>query len=227
MPFNTANQQITLPIGTDAADGPQAFVDQTADLETRLVQRFTSFADRTARNPAPTLGELSIVTSNTWFDRWTGAVWLPVTPIKVVKSASQTVNNSTALVNDTALVITFPPVAASWGFEATIFYTSTTVADIQFAFAADAAITSYSFFPVGLATGAAGVTGDATFQMTTVLGTGRAVGGASTNTGCILKGRIVTSGAAGNLQLMWAQNTMEATNTQVLAGSHLYLEAIS
>jgi hypothetical protein len=227
MPANTTNQQITLPIGTDPADGPQAFIDQTADLETRLVQRFTTDADRAARNPTPATGELSIVAGNTWYDRYTGAIWLPATDIKVRKSATQTVNNSIALVNDTALLINFPAVAASWGFEGTIFYTSTTVADIQFAFAADAAITAYTFFPVGLATTATGVTGDATFQVTTVLGTGRAVGGASTNAGCLLNGRITTSGVAGVLQLMWAQNTLEATNTQVLAGSWLRLTAIA
>src|SRR5688572_10942738 len=177
MPANTANQQITLPIGTDPADGPQAFLDQTVDIENRLVQRYTSDADRTARNPAPNTGELSIVAGNTWYDRYTGAVWLPVTPLQARKAATQTVNNSTVLVNDVGLAITFPPVAANWGFEGWVFYQSTTVADIKFAFAADAAITAYTFTPLALATTAAGTTGDIITQSTSTLGTAIPCGG--------------------------------------------------
>lgn len=227
MPTNTTNQQITIPIGTDAADGPQAFIDQTADLETRLVQRFISDADRTARNPAPTTGELSIVTTNTWYDRWTGSRWLPVTPIQVRKSATQTVNNSTVLVNDATLVLPIPAVVAQWAIEAWIFYTSNTTADFKCTFAADAAITSFGFSPFALATGAAGVTGDCTVQGSTVLGTAIAIGGAGASAGITLGGRIASSGVAGVLQFQWAQNTADASNTQVLVGSWLRLTAIS
>jgi len=227
MPANTTNQQITLPIGTDPADGPQSFIDQTADIENRLVQRYTSDADRAARNPAPNTGELSIVTGNTWYDRYTGAVWLPVTPLQVRKAATQTINNSTTLTNDTALLIPFPAVAANWGFEGWIGYISTTVADIKFAFAADAAITGYTFAPVALATSAGGTSGDVITQGTTALGTAIACGGSGGTAGALINGSITTSGVAGTLQLQWAQNTLEATNTQVLLRSWLRLFAIN
>lgn len=227
MPVNTSNQQITLPIGTDPADGPQAFTDQTADLENRLVQRYTSAADRAARNPAPNTGELSFVTGNTWYDRYTGAIWLPVTPLQARKTATQTVNNSTVLVNDTDLFINFPTVAANWAIEGWLTYVSTTVADFKLTFAADAAITSFGFNPIGLATSAGGTTGDVTTQGTAALGTTIAVGGSGGTAGIWIAGRIVTSGVAGVLQLQWAQNTLEATNTQVLVGSWLRLVAIN
>lgn len=227
MPTNTTNQQITRPIGTDPADNPVAFTDMLADVEGRLVQRYTSNADRLARNPAPATGELSIVAGNTWYDRYTGSIWLPVTPIQVRKTANQTINNSVTLTNDTQLAITFPPIAAQWTFEAMLFYTSTTVADIKFAFAADAAITAFGFFPIALATSAGGTTGDVTTQVAAATATAIAAGGSGALAGAHLVGRMATSGVAGTLQLQWAQNTLEVSNTMISAGSWLRLVGLS
>lgn len=225
MPANTANQQITLPIGTDAADAPQAFTDQTADLENRLVQRYVSDADRAARNPAPNLGELSIVTANTWYDRYTGAKWLPVTPLQVRKTVTQTVNNSTVLVNDNELLIALPLINTSYGIEMYITYTSSTVADIKFTFSVPAGATG-SFCTTGLAVGAAGTTGDGQFDATG-LTTTISIGGAGQAVGCLITGTINTAAATGNLQFRWAQDTAEVSNTTVNADSWLRVTAIS
>lgn len=226
MSTTTTDQQITIPVGGDPADNPQAFIDMIAGVESRLVLRYTSDADRTARNPAPTTNQWSIVAGNTWYDRWTGAKWIPVTPLRARKAVTQTINNSTTLTNDTGLAIPFPAVAANWLFTGWLLYSSSTVADIKFAFAADAAITGYGFSPVGLATSAGGTTGDVITQGTAALGTAIAVGGSGGTSGALLNGRITTSGVAGTLQLQWAQNTLEVSNTQVLAGAWLQLEAI-
>lgn len=222
----TPDQGIVIPVGGDPANNPSAFTSMIAGVESRLVLRYTSEADRTARNPAPTANQWSIVAGNTWYDRWTGTKWLPVTPLRVRKSSAQTVNNSTTLVNDVGLAITFPPVAANWAFTGWLLYSSTTVADLKVAFAADAAITGFGFNPFALATSAGGTTGDATTQGTGTLGTAIAIGGSGSTAGILLGGRITTNGSIGTLQFQWAQNTLEATNSQVFGGSWLQLEAI-
>lgn len=223
----TANQGIVIPVGGDAANNPSAFVSMIAGVEQRLVQRYTTDLDRATRNPAPATNELSIVGTNTWYDRYTGSKWLPCTPLQAARTSTQTVNNSTTLTNDTQLFINFPAVAATWAIEAWLLYTSSTVADFKLAFAADAAITGYGMSPFALATGAAGSTGDCTTQGTGTLGTAIAVGGAGATAGLLVGGRITTNGAAGVLQLQWAQNTLEVSNTQVFTGSWLRLAAIA
>ena len=60
---------------------------------------------------------------------------------------------------------------------------------------------------------------------TSVLAAGTA--GAGNNTSMSLRGTVVVSSTAGNLQLQWAQNTSNATATSVLAGSVLWLQRIS
>lgn len=222
----TTDQGIVIPVGGDPANNPSTFVSFVARVESGLVLRYTSNADRTARNPTPTTGQLSFVAGNTWYDRWTGSKWLPVTPLRARKAVNQTINNSTTLTNDVGLAITFPAVIGNWQFTGWLLYTSSTVADIKVAFAADAAITGYGFSPVGLATGAAGTTGDVITQGTTALGTAIAVGGSGGTSAITLSGRISTSGAAGTLQFQWAQNTLEVSNTVVLGGAWLQLEAI-
>lgn len=223
MPANTANQQITLPIGTDAADAPQAFIDQTADLENRLVQRYLSDADRTARNPAPNLGELSIVTANTWYDRWTGAKWLPATEITAFKTATQTINNSVTITNDTQLLVPLPTINSDYAFEMAVFYISSTVADFKFDFTVPAGA-SITYGVSGLAPGAVATTGDGQFDAASAVTI--ALGGAGDNLMAVIQGGVSVGATAGNLQFRWAQNTLEVSNTQVQLRSWIRLRAI-
>jgi hypothetical protein len=229
MPMNTPNQQITLPIGADILDGPLAFADQTADLETRLVQRYTSDADRTARNPAPTLGELSIVTTNAHYDRWTGSKWLPATPLQAILTAPQIVNNSTAFVNVTQAVITLPAITATWALEGWLYHASSTTADIKFTFLAPGGGASIAWGLTGLATTAATSTGDMTNDATGTGGTSIAFGGIGTadfiNT--VVLGTLSTVGAAATIQLQFAQNTLDATNTTLFTGSWIRATAVA
>lgn len=229
MPMNTPNQQITLPVGTDILDGPLAFADQTADLETRLVQRYTSVADRTARNPAPTTGELSIVTANTFYDRWTGTKWLPITPIQAVMTAQQLVNNSTVFVNVTQLVITMPPIAATWALECWLYHASSTTADIKFTFPAVGGGGSMSWGLMGLATTAPTSTGDMTNDATGTAGTSVAFAGIGTADfiHTLITGQVTTTGGASTVQLQFAQNLADPTNTTLFTGSWMRVTAIA
>lgn len=228
MPTNTTNQQITIPIGTDGADNPQAFIDMIADVENRLVQRYTNLADRTARNPAPTQGELSILNTSTWYDRYTGAKWIPVTPIQAFKTASApNVNNSTALINDPELVVPLPAANTTYAVDAVIFYISGTTADIKFTFAGPAGMTG-TLGGIGLSTASAGASGDGLFAAVGLPAT-VAFGGAGAGVALTahLSATVVTVGTTGNLTLQWAQNALEVINTTVLLQSRVTVRAIS
>lgn len=230
MPTNTTNQQITLPIGTDSADNPLAFLDQVADYEGRLVQRYTNLADRTARNPAPVQGELSILDTSTWYDRYTGSKWLPVTPIQVYKTATQNVINSVALVNDAELFVPLPAANSSYAVELVIYYVASTTGDAKFTLTMPAGATA-TLGGVVLAVTAGGSTGDGTWgaiglPSVGVISAGGAGGGAAL-VAC-MQGTVLTAGTTGNLQLQWAQNTLDAvTATSVLVHSRLTVRAIS
>lgn len=78
----TTNQQLILPDGTDNANVPLTFTDFVttagSGMENRLVQRYLSIADRTARNPAPNEGELSYLADLNRYDSYTGSAWSPL-----------------------------------------------------------------------------------------------------------------------------------------------------
>lgn len=79
----TTNQGLILPDGTDNANVPLTFTDfvlGASGVENRLVERYLSIADRTARNPAPIEGELSYLSDLNRYDTYTGAAWIPLIP---------------------------------------------------------------------------------------------------------------------------------------------------
>jgi hypothetical protein len=218
-----------VPAGADLADNPLAFTDFAADVLATVVLRYPNVATRDAFNAGRVAGDISFTTGDTWYSRWTGTKWLPVTPLQVYKSATQTVNNSTALVNDAELVVAFPAtnaISTRWGFEAFVSYSSSTVADFKAAFAGTN-VTGLNYAPIALATSAGGTTGDVITQGTTALGTAIQIGGSGGMAVALLTGSIVSNGSAGTLTLQWAQNTLEVSNTQVFLGSWLRLTAIS
>lgn len=224
MPTNTTNQQITLPIGTDLADNPLAFNDQVADYENRLVQRYVSNADRTARNPAPNLGEMSIVTTNTWYDRWTGSKWLPCTPYSVFAQADQLVNNSTVLVNSAQLSLPLP--TANSFYAVTVFarYSSNTTADIKFSLALPAGAISVFGGPF-LDTAAGSATGSSFFGETITPATAGS-GGSGGGVVVKLEASVQVAATTGNVTLQFAQNTLNASNTILHAFSHMTVTAL-
>lgn len=78
----TTNQGLVLPDGTDNANVPLTFTDFVttagSGMENRLVQRYLSIADRTARNPAPNEGELSYLIDLNVYESYTGSAWVPL-----------------------------------------------------------------------------------------------------------------------------------------------------
>src|SRR5689334_15518535 len=102
MPVNSADQGLVLPIQADAASEQTAFASYNTGSESRLVKRYVDLADRTARNPTPTPGEISYLTNPGRHDfRAASGKWLEVRDLIVSKiTETQVVNNSTTLVND-------------------------------------------------------------------------------------------------------------------------------
>lgn len=78
----TTNQGLILPDGTDNANVPLTFTDFVttagSGMENRLVQRYLSSADRTARNPVPNEGELSYLADTNIYESYTGTSWVPL-----------------------------------------------------------------------------------------------------------------------------------------------------
>lgn len=78
----TTNQGLIVPDGTDNANVPLTFTDFVttagSGMENRLVQRYLSAADRTARNAAPNEGELSYLSDQNAYYTYTGAAWIPL-----------------------------------------------------------------------------------------------------------------------------------------------------
>jgi hypothetical protein len=71
----TANQGLDIPDGSDNANVPLSFTNYNTGVENRLVQRYLSIADRTARNAAPFEGELSYLIDLNRYEWYTGAAW--------------------------------------------------------------------------------------------------------------------------------------------------------
>lgn len=136
-------------------------------------------------------------------------------------AADVTVNNSTSMVDGTGL--SFPLLAGqTYHLDGWIFYTSGVTPDIKFAWTGPAGMTvnawSMAAVPVagsGFDGTAPQVIGDANLQ---------ASSGDATLALAVRPGGVFVVGAtAGTLQLRFAQNTANASNTILKAGSWLHL----
>lgn len=139
----------------------------------------------------------------------------PVTNIiSVYKSADETINNSSTLQNDDDLVFALGA-NEKWSFKVTLFFTSGATPDIKFKFTV----------PSGAEMKYMAVIGSfavACTESTTVINSG----GSSMRVE-ILEGIVTTSSTAGNIQLQWAQNTQDLSDTVVKAGSFIFANKIS
>ena len=156
-----------------------------------------------------------------------------IVPGFVKKPSNQSLPSNTTLQNDTALLL--PVLAnASYAIEAVIIFEAGTTGDAKFAFSWPASST----FPWGLTAygtggpGAGSVGGSifsAAFGTPTSGSSFFAVGGAGAGNQnlCIMKGTITTTASAGNVQVMWAENTSDATPTIVSAGSTLRADRVA
>lgn len=139
--------------------------------------------------------------------------------LRVVKTTTETVNGSDVLQNDDEL---FLSVAANtrYRFFGRLLFTSGTTPDFKYAFTYPSGATA-TYTLLGIGAGGSALTA---FHQTESSG-GALEGG--TATACLMMGTWFIGSTAGVIRLQWAQNTSNASNTQVLAGSFLELVKFS
>lgn len=227
MSTNTPDQQITLPAGTDLANNPLAFTDMIADVETRLVLKYTNVADRTARHTAPIENDLTGLSTENRYDVYDGVNYVSLEARGYHFYARRTadgtpVNNSTVLVSDPVLTGSLTS-GGTYQWEAGIYYDSAAAADIKFAFTTPTfAAGNMRWMGMGLATTATTNEGDVRIATVNASGTATQFGGIGVAT--IVFARLegfITATSTANLQLQMAQQTADPTNTTIRTGSYL------
>lgn len=145
-----------------------------------------------------------------------------VRPLRARKTAIQTVNNSAVLQNDNTL---FLAVEAStvYHMESRIIHNSGTTPDFKAGWTYPTGLTMhYNRLGVGLAGGGNVHLLFSSIETTSILDDGFAA-----DRSFMMWGEVTVSTTAGTLQFQWAQNTANASDTSVLAGSYLKLTKVA
>lgn len=98
MTTTTTDQGLILPAASDPDNVPTSFTSYNTGVETRLIKRYLSSADRTARNPTPATYELSILASTGALEMYDGSAWthpFPSMPRGVMATRVTTSSNIT------------------------------------------------------------------------------------------------------------------------------------
>lgn len=135
-----------------------------------------------------------------------------IVPVFKVKLTSELVNNTTTLQNDDHLFWTVAS-NTSYVLDLILTYTSNTTPDFKFTWS--------------VPTGTTYIWGGTYYDLSSVLvtnggfteATTGAIGGTGASINGIFHFYITTASTAGTFQLQWAQNTANASNTTVHAGS--------
>lgn len=226
MPANTPDQQLTLPVLGDAADQAVSFGDYNTDVEPRLVHFYVDAADRTARNPTPPGGQVSFLAAPGRWDRFMPApvtAWWELGPVFVRKPTEvQVVNNSIAFVNDDAL---FLPMQSNARYTLTgmVVVDSGVTADVKFDFTGPAGFAVPRWYIHGADTANAFTNLGSAAAGTAIARVGLGIG---TFVYLPFTAIVTTAATAGNLQLRWSQNALEAVNTRVKTDSWLALTRV-
>lgn len=167
---------------------------------------------------APTLGTGVLPTS------WANAMAAYVDQVEskipriAYKSSDEIVNNSAVFQNDEELLMSLAA-SARFRFFCRLLYNSGTTPDLKFQW-------TYPSGTTMLYTGLCTVAGAFNqFQFTEAAG--GSIDGVAANTAALLFGTITTSSTPGTLTLQWAQNTANASDTTLRAGSFLEVVRIS
>ncbi len=156
-------------------------------------------------------------------------------PVYVIKLATETVNNSAVLQNDDELVVAL---SAGRVYRVDLFMQvgGATIPDIQVKWTNTGTMTQVgSRICMGpsinttdvSATSAAATTVGVLACRTVSFSTSTPYGTDTTTTTAIHETMLISCTVAGNLQVQWAQNVANASNTTVQAGSYLIATPIS
>lgn len=139
----------------------------------------------------------------------------------VRKASDETVNNSSSLQNDDELFIPLDA-NSTYIFDGLITYTSGTTADFQMDFTAPAGATGRRWLINGASTITACSTTAMNFNGGAIDASATGIGATGGTCDVPIKGTVTTTGTSGTFQVQWAQNTADASDTTVKAGSYLY-----
>jgi hypothetical protein len=234
----TTDQGLILAASSDNDNVPQSMSDYNGTsgagtgVESRLVKRYTSTADRTTRNTAPATGELSFRTDISGYEYWAGSAWVPWPErYSAVKSANTARSSTTTRTADPHLTLTVRA-NVSYTLSGLLILSSAANAagdfNMDFAFPANAVVHWGGIGPNNTITSGSFIGGEFQAQSNqTVSPTGATPYGATTvpNT-VLLSGYIAVGATAGSLTLQWAQQTSNANATTLLIGSWLRLDRI-
>ena len=230
MSTTTSDQGIVIPVGTDAADNPQAFIDQTAGVESRLVLRYTNLADRTARHTAPVEGQLTDLATEDRMDAYDGAAYISATvrglhARRMRTTNAAAINNSVTLVSDATLTVALD-VTGTYRFRGRIYYDGSVAGDFKLAFTFPAVAANGAKW--GLLGREAATATNVTALVATASGTAIAAGGSGVGTSTFADfDGFINITATGNLVTQYAQNTLDATNLTIQFGSWLEVAKVS
>lgn len=139
----------------------------------------------------------------------------------VLKTADESVTNSTALQNDDELVIS-GLAAGTYAFEMALFFTASSAFDLKIDFDNSANVTTFTAVSFSESTGnvLAGTIGSETVDT-------NHEGQGPTNVAIVTIDAVLVVGAAGQIGLRFAQVTMGGTSTTVKAGSWMRLKTVA
>lgn len=239
MTTTTTNQGLVLPASSDNDNVPQSMSDYNGTsgagtgVESRLVQRFTSTADRTTRNGTPASGEYTYRTDADGFEyRSSGGAWVPWPErYSAVKPSSTARTSTTTRTADPHLTLTLRA-NVSYTLSGLLILSSAANAagdfNMDFAFPANAVVHWGGVGPNNTITSGSFIGGEFQAQSNqTVSPTGATPYGCTTvpNT-VLLSGYVAVGATAGSLTLQWAQQTSNANATTLITGSWLRLDRI-
>lgn len=146
------------------------------------------------------------------------------TVVVVRKTADEVVNNSSTLQNDDDLLHALLADEV-WRFDGMLFFDGGTTPDIKVAFTVPAGATIRWTIYAQSDSGGTVYAG----ALVVVSGTASDTGAAGIGTFRILniRGMVACGATPGNLQLQWAQNTTNASNTTLFANSSLVLHQLA
>lgn len=206
-----------------AADYRRFYIGEDGDLHLKDSSGTVTDFPVGGGSGAPTDAQYVVATANGTLSA-ERVVTVPATggaiPLLIRKSANETVNGSAALQDDNHLLFA---IGASevWEFEAVLWYSSGTTPDLKVAFTVPASAEIY----VGW--GGSTSEADAALGGGVIVGSGTARGlqgggaSATPNRVATAKGLVVNSTNAGNVQMQWAQNTSNGSDTIIFANSTL------
>ena len=227
MATSTARLGLRKPATSDTVD---VALDIAASMDTLDLNYGFRVCTSGTRPGTPFQGQLIYETDTGDKYFYNGTSWWPIGPLTRVKTADEIVNNSSTLQNDDHLVV---PVTASsrYLWRAFIKLTSATAADFKLDLSLPAGSSHESVSQWWHRAAAVGSqAGDERmFNSSSPTTTVPATDGTTTAELLMgeIHGLIVVAGTAGSVQVRWAQNAANVSDTTVYASSWMELVRVS